>query len=79
MKKLLLALIIPLFFFGCDPDETNDEKKDSTKTDTVSVEIVKSDTTEITLSEEEIKLKSEEALIKSEDMLKQLDEMLKTL
>ncbi len=75
MKKLFLALLIfPFFIYGCDPDENNNDK-----TDTVKVEEIvtpPTDTTEITLTEEEVDVKSDNLLQKSEDINKKLDQIL---
>ncbi len=79
MKKLIFAfLIFPFFIYGCDPDENNNNNNN----DTVKVEDVvtpPSDTTEITLTEEEVEVKTNNLLQKSEDINKKLDELINNL
>jgi hypothetical protein len=79
MKKLIFTfLIIPFFFYGCDPEDTNNNNN----SDTVKVDEVvtpPSDTTEITLTEDEVDMKTNDLLQKSEDINKKLDELINNL
>jgi uncharacterized protein YcfL len=82
MKKLLFVMIIAFFIYGCDSTESDNSKKDSTQNETVVIDnglSTGTDTTEVTLTEEEVNMKSNEILNKSEDVLNELDELLKTL
>jgi uncharacterized protein YcfL len=82
MKKMIFVLIVAFFVYGCDSNETNNDKKDTTNTQTVVIDNglnAGTDTTEVTLTEEEVNTKSDEILNKSENVLNELDELLKTL
>ncbi len=78
MKKLLFALAISAFLFGCKSDDTdNTDTPNDTTTVVVTDETdVENDTTILELSEAEINVKSDEILKKSEDINTKLDDIL---
>ncbi len=78
MKKLLFALAISAFLFGCKSDDSDntDIPNDTTKIVLDDETKVENETTAIVLTEEEINVKSDEILKKSEDINNQLDEIL---
>lgn len=71
MKKLLFALAIAAFLFGCKSDDTENA---DTPNDTTIVDVV--DDAEVTFTIEEINVKSDEILKKSEEINDELDEIL---
>ena len=78
MKKLLFALAITAFLFGCKSDDTDntDTPNDTTTIVVTDKTVVENDTTTIVLSDEEVNVKSGEILKKSEDINNKLDEIL---
>lgn len=79
MKKLLFALIIAVFFFGCKSDENDDDIPGDTTEITPVETVVAEDTVEVVLTEEEFVVKSDEVLQKSEEIVKEIDEVLNNL
>ena len=78
MKKLLFALAISAFLFGCKSDDTeNTDTPNDTTTVVLNDETsVENDTTTIVLTDEEVDVKSDEILKKSEDINNKLDDIL---